>query len=146
MIDRCKFWLLMLTTLAPLCMASPNRPGGIRAATLLPEPQFTSMTLHRSETGTQLSAEDRPSCETSQPPQALATPDPLLVGTASGTKVAISFVIGADGRVHSPVILESAGLVEDQGVLDAVLAWRYRPATCNATPTETESRVEFSIH
>ncbi|MGA8153240.1 MAG: TonB family protein [Terriglobales bacterium] len=84
------------------------------------------------------------SCEVSQPPEALATPDPLLAATGSVERVAVSFIIGADGQVHSPVILESAGSLEDSNVLDALRAWRYRPALCNATPAESESRIEFS--
>lgn len=56
----------------------------------------------------------------------------------------MSFVIGIDGRVHSPVILESAGAAEDVRVLQALRLWRYRPGTCNAAPKEMESRIEFS--
>ena len=83
-------------------------------------------------------------CEVSQPPEALATPDPLLAATGLGDKVAVSFIIGADGQVHSPVILESAGSLEDRNVLNALRSWRYRPAMCNAAPAESESRIEFS--
>jgi len=86
------------------------------------------------------------SCEVSRPPEALATPDPLLDASDAGDKVAVSFIIGADGQVHSPVILESAGSREDRTVLKALKAWRYRPAMCNAAPFESESRVEFSSH
>jgi TonB family protein len=81
-------------------------------------------------------------CERVRAPEALTTPDPLLK-TARG-KVAVSFIIGTDGRVHSPVVLESAGSDEDSNVLEAVRGWRYRPATCNAVPAETESKVEFT--
>jgi len=144
---RWKLWLGLLLWAAPVCLASSNR---LDIATpnrsyLWLKPQFTSA-LRRSETVAQLSADVRPSCEASQPPQALATPDPLLPSSDAGVRVAISFIIGTDGRVHAPVILESSGGVEDHGVLEAVLGWRYRPATCNAAPTETEGRVEFSIH
>lgn len=85
-------------------------------------------------------------CEVSKPAQALATPDPLLGPFSSESTVAVSFVIGIDGRVHSPVILESAGSAEDTRVLQALRLWRYRPATCNAAPAEMESKVEFSSH
>ena len=84
------------------------------------------------------------SCERGRPAEALATPEPLLDGAEVRGKVAVSFVIGTDGRVHSPVVLESGGSDEDSSVLEAVRAWRYRPATCNAVPAETESKVEFS--
>ena len=80
----------------------------------------------------------RPSCEDVQPPEALATPDPLLTPAAHGRRVKVSFIIGTDGRVHSPLILESAGLAGDRHVLQTVRTWRYRPATCNGVPTETE--------
>jgi len=86
----------------------------------------------------------RPSCESVQPPQALTTPDPLFTTAANGRKVKVSFIIGTDGRVHSPLILESAGIAGDRRVLQTVRTWRYRPATCNGVPTETEGKVEFS--
>jgi TonB family protein len=85
-----------------------------------------------------------PACEDVQPPEALTTPDPILTTAAGGKKVKVSFIIGTDGRVHSPLILESAGLAGDRHVLQTVRTWRYRPATCNGVPTETEGKIEFS--
>jgi|SRR5271168_4153341 len=86
----------------------------------------------------------RPRCEDTQPPEALTTPDPLLVPIEAGLRVKVSFIIGADGRVHSPLILQSGGAVGDRNVLRTVRAWRYRPATCNGVPTEAEGKIEFS--
>jgi TonB family protein len=86
----------------------------------------------------------RNACGAAQPPQALATPDPLLEDTDLSSKVSVSFIIGTDGRVHSALIMESAGPNEDQTVLDAVRSWRYRPALCNGVPTEAEAKIEFS--
>jgi TonB family protein len=86
----------------------------------------------------------RARCEDTRPPQALTTPDPLLVRTGAGLKVKVSFIIGTDGRVHSPLILQSAGTVGDRNVLRTVRTWRYRPATCNGAPTEAEGKIEFS--
>ncbi len=86
----------------------------------------------------------RGSCSTTQPPQALATPDPLLQRRDPARKVKVSFVIGTDGRVQSPLILESAGVSSDRIVLETVRSWRYRPATCNGVPTESEARIGFS--
>jgi TonB family protein len=85
-------------------------------------------------------------CERTRDPEALATPDPLLDSVPIDMRVRVSFIIGTDGRVHSPLVLESSGQSEDQVVLDAVRSWRYRPATCNGVPTETEGRVDFSRH
>jgi TonB family protein len=79
-----------------------------------------------------------------QPPQALATPDPLLNENELNSKASVSFIVGTDGRVHSALILESAGANEDRTILDAVRFWRYRPALCNGVPTEAEAKVEFS--
>jgi TonB family protein len=59
-------------------------------------------------------------------------------------RVSVSFIIGTDGRVHSPLILESAGPTEDRAILDTVRSWRYRPAMCNGAATETEAKIEFS--
>lgn len=83
-------------------------------------------------------------CRDVQPPQALTTPSPLLVAAAFGHRVKVSFIIGIDGRVHSPLILESAGLSGDRDVLSVVRSWRYRPATCDGVPTEIEGKIEFS--
>ena len=86
----------------------------------------------------------RPACAAVEPPQALTTPDPLFTTATDGRKVKVSFIIGTDGRVHSPLILVSAGVAGGRRVLQTVRTWRYRPATCNGVPTETEGKVEFS--
>jgi TonB family protein len=83
-------------------------------------------------------------CEDTRPPQALTTPDPLLVPAGTGLKIKVSFIIGADGRVHSPLILQSAGPAGDRNVVRTVRTWRFRPATCNGVPTEAEGKIEFS--
>ena len=83
-------------------------------------------------------------CDSPQPPQPLTTPDPLFTFSTRSEKIKVSFIVGTDGRVHSPLILESAGLPGDRRVLETVRTWRYRPATCNGVPTETEGKIEFS--
>ncbi len=83
-------------------------------------------------------------CEDVQPPEALTTPNPLVMPEADHSRVKVSFIIGTDGRVHSPLILESAGPTGDRSVLHAVRLWRFRPATCNGVPTEIEDKIEFS--
>ena len=83
-------------------------------------------------------------CEDTRPPQALTTPNPLLVQAGAESLVEVSFIIGTDGRVHSPLILQSSGPVGDRNILRTVRTWRYRPATCNGVPTEAEGKIEFS--
>jgi TonB family protein len=85
-------------------------------------------------------------CVDTQAPQALTTPDPFFFAAGSEMKVKVSFIIGTDGLVHSPLILQSGGWVGDRDVLRAVRTWRYRPARCNGVPTEAEGKVEFSRH
>ncbi len=86
-----------------------------------------------------------PRCGDVRPPEALVTPDPLPQLDDENLRVRVSFIVGADGRVHSPFILNSGGPQGDQMVLRAVRRWRYRPALCNGVPTDSEARVQFGI-
>ena len=85
----------------------------------------------------------RTRCEADRPPEALATPDPLMDAGEEQLHITVSFIVGTDGRVHSPFILESAGESGDQTILQAIQRWRYRPAMCNGVPTEVEAKIEF---
>ncbi|MFZ0800342.1 MAG: TonB family protein [Terriglobales bacterium] len=86
-----------------------------------------------------------PKCASVSLPEALLTPDPLLPVQDHDMKVRVSFIVGADGYVHSAFILDSGGPEEDRIVLRAVRFWRYRPALCNGVPTDYEALVRFSI-
>jgi TonB family protein len=86
-----------------------------------------------------------PKCGTVSPPEALLTPDPLLPVQDNDLNVRVSFIVGADGYVHSAFVVDSGGSNEDQVVLRAVRVWRYRPALCNGVPTDYEALVRFSI-
>jgi TonB family protein len=86
-----------------------------------------------------------PRCGDVRPPEALVTPDPIIQLDDENLRVRVSFIVGADGRVHSPFILDSGGAREDQVVLHAIRRWRYRPALCNGVPTDSEARVLFGI-
>ena len=144
-----KWWFLGLMAAGPmLCLASvdatPARIAGGHAPLAAREHHLWNPASHDSEFATLVHTASRISCGAAEPPQALATPDPLLEEVESHSKVSVSFIIGTDGRVHSPLILESAGPNEDRTVLDAVRFWRYRPARCNGVPTDAEAKVEFS--
>lgn len=130
--------IVALAVWGPVCVASVNPPRPGLTPKWDTERVVWPASFHHAAVGA------HPSCESLRPAEALATPDPLLDAAEVKGKVAVSFVIGTDGRVHSPVVLESGGSDEDSNVLEAVRAWRYRPATCNAVPAETESKVEFS--
>jgi TonB family protein len=124
-------------------MNSYARPASLSPTLTVRERQVWASALHDSEFAAMLHTAGA-SCEASEPPEPLATPNPLLDIAEPSSKVRVSFIIGTDGRVHSALILESAGPSEDRTILDTVRSWRYRPAMCNGTATETEAKIEFS--
>jgi len=107
-------------------------------------PIWASSVLRGSKFSSISRTSARSSCSSTLPPEPLATPDPFLDFDDASLKIAVSFIVGTDGRVHSPFILESAGPQADRRVLTAVRSWRYRPATCNGVPTEAEAEIDFS--
>ena len=131
-----------LTSLASVGSSS-LRVSNAGVAVTLRERRIWASAVHDSEFAA-IPHTARVSCAAAQPPQALATPNPLLDQPDPNGKITVSFIIGADGRVYSPLILESAGPGEDRTVLNAVRSWRYRPAMCNGVPTEAEGKIEFS--
>jgi TonB family protein len=83
-------------------------------------------------------------CESTQLPEPLTTPSPLLDQAPPVGKLTVSFVIGIDGLVHSAILLKSIGHAQDRSVLNVLRSWRYRPAMCNGVPAEAEATVDFS--
>jgi TonB family protein len=142
---RCRIWPAILLMILPaLSGGSVSLKSAYSAASEQRERQVAK-TLRRAAQYIDVPhISSRPACAAVEPPEALTTPDPLFTTAANGRKVRVSFIIGTDGRVHSPLILESAGVAGDRRVLQTVRTWRYRPATCNGVPTETEGKVEFS--
>lgn len=135
----------MLLAVPATALAASTSARSVRQSTLEDRERHLSGTLRRASRFADVPhISSAPQCENVQPPEALATPDPLFVPGARGRRVRVSFIIGTDGRVHSPLILESAGLAGDRHVLQTVRTWKYRPATCNGVPTETEGKIEFS--
>jgi TonB family protein len=142
--------------LRPLCLtlilatsstASSLRPGLRVSSTehlAAREQQLWRVPVHVSEFADVPRTSAHSRCERTHPPEALTTPNPLIEPSDPTIRVRVSFIVGADGRVHSPLILESAGSIEDHTILETVRTWRYRPAMCNGVPTETEAKIEFS--
>jgi TonB family protein len=141
--------ILLMALVSGRCLASAIGPdlrivGGPSFTLAAREHQIWPLPLHDSKFAAMVNATANTNCEASAPPEPLATPNPLLDIAESSAKVSVSFIIGTDGRVHSPLILESAGAAEDRTILDTVRSWRYRPAMCNGAATETEGKIEFS--
>jgi TonB family protein len=140
-----RIWPAILLVVVPALAVGSTSSKSVRASILDRKEQRVSRTLKRASQYVDVRhINSHPDCEDVQAPQALTTPDPLFTTSANGRRVKVSFIIGTDGRVHSPLILESAGFAGDRRVLQTVRTWRYRPATCNGVPTETEGKVEFS--
>ena len=141
---RCKWPAILVLVSCELMSARTTTEPLVRAPIEQLELRI-SRTLHRASQYVDVPrVSSRPSCANVQPPEALTTPDPPITSAAYGRSVKVSFIIGTDGRVHSPLILESAGIAGDRRVLQTVRFWRYRPATCNGVPTETEGKIVFS--
>jgi TonB family protein len=143
-----KLWPWLIPLLLPGSALGANAARPFRVTPSAPlavwEQRLYTIPVHNSEFADVPHSNARSRCERTHPPEALATPNPVLNPGDPSFKVRVSFIVGADGRVHSPLILESAGTADDQAILDAVRSWRYRPAMCNGVPTETEGRIEFS--
>jgi len=136
----------LLLLIPPSALAATTEAPRLQSAVLEQRERQLSRTLSRASQFTDVPHTNwQWSCEGVQAPVALATPDPLLTPAGRGKRVRVSFIIGTDGHVHSPLILESAGMAGDRHVLETVRRWRYRPATCNGVPTEAEGKIEFSI-
>ncbi len=128
-------WCATTSTLAPI----PRRiPLTQRESTL------HRVSAHISEFSPVSEPLALPKCGSLHPPEALLTPDPLL-DVRDNLRVRVSFIVGSDGHVHSPFVLDGGGPDEDKIVLHAVSYWRYRPALCNGVPTDYEALVRFSI-
>ncbi len=143
-----KLWpVVLLFLLAESSLALSVRQS-FRVSTSIPltarAHQLWRAPIHNSEFADVPRTSARSRCERTYPPEALTTPNPILGTSDPGVKVRVSFIVGSDGRVHSPLILESAGTAEDHTILETVRSWRYRPAMCNGVPTETEGKIEFS--
>ncbi len=140
--------LLLMAATSSVCWAAGADPAArtraLQTTLASRERQLWTGAVHNSNFSPMAPAMVRSACEAVRLPEALATPDPLIDPLVSSTRVTVSFIVGTDGRVHSPLILDSLGPSEDRIVLDAVRAWRYRPATCNGVPTEVEAKIAFS--
>lgn len=138
--------LAILSCVLALCaVTSPTTVVPHRVPLTQLEESLRRVPAHISEFPSVSDSLALPRCGKVRPPEALLTPDPLLNVEDDDLPVRVSFIVGSDGRVHSPFVLDSGGPGEDQIVLHTVRFWRYRPALCNGVPTDSEARIRFSI-
>jgi len=145
------FARLVYASATVLCLASilvaetsPIRLRATVAPLVVREQRLWKLPVHASEFADVPHSTAKTRCENTQAPEALTTPNPILDGLDSDLKIQVSFIVGTDGRVHSPLILHSGVSGDIRVVLDTVRSWRYRPGMCNGVPTETEGKVQFS--
>jgi TonB family protein len=134
--------LSKLTSASVPTGASRSTPGNVT------DPQENKVwisALRQSQFSPVLHSAAYASCEVSEPPEALATPDPVVEVSGPSTRITVSFIVGTDGRVHSLFILEGNSPSEDGRVLKAVRSWRYRPAMCNGVPVDAEAKIQFRL-
>lgn len=146
-----RLWLAVAVVLCPgplWCSAkrgtTESMPTRLRLRDL--EQQIWRAPVHDSEFADVPHYSVVAQCERTRAPEELTTPNPILGSVPSDWRIRVSFIVGTDGRVHSPLVLESMGQSEDRTVLNTVRRWRYRPGMCNGVPTETEGKVDFSSH
>jgi len=140
--------MLALALVSPVLLPAttiPVRPSTLAASPLeAREQRVWRLPVHASEFADVPHTSAKTRCENTQGPEALTTPNPVLDSVESDVKIQVSFIVGTDGRVHSPLILQSGASSDVRAVLDTVRSWRYRPAMCNGVPTETEGKIQFS--
>ena len=142
---RCLQIVVALALVAGMAHASVHRHLAFANSLDQRENQIRKATVRDPELADFPHAEISPACEITQPPRALTTPDPLLGASDAGTKVTVSFIVSTDGTVQSPLILESTGSYEDRSVLQAVRAWRYRPATRGGVPVKFRKAMQIAV-
>ncbi len=124
-------------------------PSSRRAVTVPPlrerEQALRRIAAHTSEFAPVYESGVSANCAHTRLPEALLTPDPAMQDLSEDLHIRVSFIIGADGRVHSAFILNSGGRNPDRAILRAVRHWRYRPALCNGFPTAMEAQVSFVL-
>jgi TonB family protein len=137
---------LALAAILLTVLAAPLTASTVQSRKGLPlsgrEQQVWSSAAHHAQFA-DLPHSTRASCDATEPPEELTTPNPVLDSSLSG-KIEISIIVGADGHVRSPLILESANPDQDSLVLKTVSKWRFRPATCNGVATDAEAKIAFS--
>jgi TonB family protein len=79
------------------------------------------------------------------PPQVLKQEPPVYpsVMRSSGIKgeVLLAFVVNALGNVENPVVVRSNNTAFDEPAIEAVLKWKFKPATVDGQPVSTQMSV-----
>ncbi len=84
-----------------------------------------------------------------KPPTIVDTPDPHYPEPARKAhyeaQVVLWVVLGTDGRIHDVAIKRPAGMGLDEAAIDAVLRWKFRPATKDGKPIVVQMTIEVNF-
>lgn len=77
-------------------------------------------------------------------------PDPEYSDAARKAKfqgtVVVGVIIGADGHVYDPKVLQPLGLGLDEKAIEAVKLWRFEPAKKHGQPVRVAANIEVNFH
>jgi TonB family protein len=78
------------------------------------------------------------------PPKIVDAPDPRNYGRITNTTTVFRVAVRADGTVTNVKLIHSGGQRFDEAAKQAVLQWKFRPASCGDEPIEVPINVEVS--
>jgi TonB family protein len=82
-------------------------------------------------------------------PVPIYDPDPQYSDAARQAKfqgtVVVAVIIGADGRVYDPKVVQGVGLGLDEKAIEAVRLWRFEPAKKNGKPVRVAANIEVNF-
>jgi protein TonB len=79
------------------------------------------------------------------PPKEIDAPPPKPTFDEGKRPIIITVLIGVDGLVHEPKIIQSSDSERaDANALEAVKTWKYKPATQDGVPVPV--RINIEIH
>jgi len=122
--------------------ASASLPGIVTSQPIAPAPPkalptATASSATTSQIGGQL-----------QPAQPISRVDPeypkLARQAGAGGVVELEATIGVDGKVKNPRVVHGNTMLQ-KAAIDAVLQWRYKPATLNGKPVETPVQIRLNF-
>jgi protein TonB len=117
-------------------------PGIVPSQPLLPPPPKAAPPAPNS------SAAASPIGGQLKPAQPISRVEPeypkLARQSGAGGVVALEATIGLDGRVKNPRVV-SGNVMLQKAAIDAVLQWRYKPATLNGKPVESPVEIRLNF-
>ena len=127
------FWALMIVISLSCFAITKHQPNHF-----LPPKSLMNFTTPAVKIDSRFAPLEAERCSAFLPPRLVAGR-----GAEPGKPIIIDFIVGRNGDVEKPVILEGADAALNGIVLNAISGWRYRPALCDGFPIEAEGRIEF---